>query len=798
MSELKQYQMPMVALRGLVLFPKMILHFDVGREKSILALNAAMKGGKRVFLTAQKDVREDDPKENGLYQTGVVAEIRQILRSGEEGLKVLVEGKYRARITQIIQGEPYWVVATEEAPLKTPAIRSKAMEEALIRIVKDSFEEFCYQMPKMPKEIIVNVLGSSDPLYLSEYIPSNLPLKIEDKQRILEEDVLSKRLRLLAQAMEKENDILGIEHDIYDKVRESMDKNQREYYLREQMRIISEELGEEESVMDEADEYRRRIAALTLPQEVSDKFYAEADRLSKMPPNSHESSVIRGYLDLCLELPWNISTKDKIDIAKAKAQLDRDHYGLTKVKERILEMLAVRKLAPGIKGQIICLAGPPGVGKTSIAKSIAKSMGRKYARISLGGVKDESDIRGHRKTYIGAMPGRIINAVKLAGSNNPLILLDEVDKLGGDYKGDPSSALLEVLDAEQNDTFRDHFVEVPFDLSQVLFITTANDVGMIPAPLLDRMELIELSSYTREEKFHIAKEHRHGLTARTCKIEDSAVYGLLDYYTREAGVRTLEREIAALCRKAAKRIVAQEAKRVKVNEKTLLDWLGPKKFLPETIGVVNEVGCVNGLAWTSVGGELLQAEVAILDGAGKIELTGSLGDVMKESAHIAVSLVRRMADRYAIDKDFYKTKDIHIHFPEGATPKDGPSAGVTIVTALVSALTGIPVRREVAMTGEISLRGKVMPIGGLKEKSMAAYRAGIKTVIIPKENQPDLADFDKAVLDAVSFVPVERIEEVLKAALAAPSEEPAISPVPQEFTPPMTADNRRQPAIIDC
>ena len=403
------------------------------------------------------------------------------------------------------------------------------------------------------------------------------------------------------------------------------------------------------------------------------------------------------------------------------------------------------------------------------------------------------------------MPGRIINAVKLAGSNNPLILLDEVDKLGGDYKGDPSSALLEVLDAEQNDTFRDHFVEVPFDLSQVLFITTANDVGMIPAPLLDRMELIELSSYTREEKFHIAKEHlipkqlhRHGLTARTCKIEDSAVYGLLDYYTREAGVRTLEREIAALCRKAAKRIVAQEAKRVKVNEKTLLDWLGPKKFLPETIGVVNEVGCVNGLAWTSVGGELLQAEVAILDGAGKIELTGSLGDVMKESAHIAVSLVRRMADRYAIDKDFYKTKDIHIHFPEGATPKDGPSAGVTIVTALVSALTGIPVRREVAMTGEISLRGKVMPIGGLKEKSMAAYRAGIKTVIIPKENQPDLADFDKAVLDAVSFVPVERIEEVLKAALAAPSEEPAISPVPQEFTPPMTADNRRQPAIIDC
>lgn len=806
MSEWKQYQMPAVALRGLVLFPKMILHFDVGREKSILALNAAMKDGKRVFLTAQKDVREDDPKENGLYQTGVVAEIRQILRSGEEGLKVLVEGKYRARISQVIQKEPYWAVVAEEAPLKSPTIRSKTMEEALIRIVKDSFEEFCYQMPKMPKEIIVNVLGSNDPLYLSEYIPSNLPLKIEDKQRILEEDVLSKRLRLLAQAMEKENDILGLEHDIYDKVRESMDKNQREYYLREQMRVISEELGEEESVMDEAEEYRRRIAALTLPQETSEKFYAEADCLSKMPPNSHESSVIRGYLDLCLELPWNISTKDKIDLSKAKAQLDRDHYGLTKVKERILEMLAVRKLAPDIKGQIICLAGPPGVGKTSIAKSIAKSMGRKYARISLGGVKDESDIRGHRKTYIGAMPGRIINAIKLAGSNNPLILLDEVDKLGGDYKGDPSAALLEVLDAEQNDTFRDHFVEVPFDLSQVLFITTANDVGMIPAPLLDRMELIELSSYTREEKFHIAKEHlvpkqlhRHGLTARTCKIEDSAIYGLLDYYTREAGVRTLEREIASLCRKAAEEIVSQKTKKVTIREKTLLDWIGPKKFLPEMISPVNEIGCVNGLAWTSVGGELLQAEVAAMEGAGKIELTGSLGDVMKESAHIAVSLVRRIADQYGIEKDFYKTKDIHIHFPEGATPKDGPSAGVTIVTALVSALTGIPVRREVAMTGEISLRGKVMPIGGLKEKSMAAYRAGIKTVIIPKENQPDLSEFDKAVLEALNFVPVERIEEVLKAALTGPSAaEPAPSPVPQEFAPPITAETRRKPAIIDC
>ncbi len=805
MSEQKQFQIPLVALRGLVLFPKMILHFDVGREKSIRALNAAMKEGNQILLTAQKDARKDELEENGVYMTGVVAEIRQILRSGEDGLKVLVEGKFRARINHILQTEPFWNVVAEEAPLKTPAIRSKAMEEALLRVVKDSFEEFCYQMPKMPKEIFMNVMGSSDPLYLSEFIPSNLPLKVADKQRILEEDVLSKRLRLLAQAMERENEVLSLEHDIYDKVRESMDKSQREYYLREQLRVISEELGEEESVADEAEEYCRRIDELNLPQEVAEKFYSEANRLAKMPPNSHESSVIRGYLDLCLELPWNISTQDKIDIAKAKAQLDRDHYGLAKVKERILEMLAVRKMAPDIKGQIICLVGPPGVGKTSIAKSIAKSMGRKYARISLGGVRDESDIRGHRKTYIGAMPGRIINAIKLAGSKNPLILLDEVDKLGGDYKGDPSSALLEVLDAEQNDTFRDHFVEVPFDLSQVLFITTANDAGMIPAPLLDRMEKIELSSYTREEKFHIAKEHlipkqlhRHGLTARLCKIDQTAIYSLLDHYTREAGVRTLEREIACLCRKAAKQIVSGEKKRVVVTEKTLLDWIGPKKFLPETIGAVNEVGCVNGLAWTSVGGELLQAEVAVLEGSGKIELTGSLGDVMKESARIGVSLVRRISKQYRIDPDFYKTKDIHIHFPEGATPKDGPSAGVTIATALVSALTNVPVRREVAMTGEISLRGKVMPIGGLKEKSMAAYRAGMKTVIIPQKNQPDLAELDQEVREAISFVPAESIEQVLKAALVAPCEEPARTLSPQDFVPPPVVDKRRSPAVIDC
>ena len=772
MSELKQYQMPMVALRGLVLFPKMILHFDVGREKSILALNAAMKGGKRVFLTAQKDVREDDPKENGLYQTGVVAEIRQILRSGEEGLKVLVEGKYRARITQIIQGEPYWVVATEEAPLKTPAIRSKAMEEALIRIVKDSFEEFCYQMPKMPKEIIVNVLGSSDPLYLSEYIPSNLPLKIEDKQRILEEDVLSKRLRLLAQAMEKENDILGIEHDIYDKVRESMDKNQREYYLREQMRIISEELGEEESVMDEADEYRRRIAALTLPQEVSDKFYAEADRLSKMPPNSHESSVIRGYLDLCLELPWNISTKDKIDIAKAKAQLDRDHYGLTKVKERILEMLAVRKLAPGIKGQIICLAGPPGVGKTSIAKSIAKSMGRKYARISLGGVKDESDIRGHRKTYIGAMPGRIIQTIKRCGSSNPVIILDEVDKVTVSNHGDPSSALLEVLDPEQNTTFHDNYIDMEYDLSKVLFIATANNIANIAPALRDRMEMINIPGYLIEEKVRIALDHllpkqreAHGIKEQELTMAPEVVEGIIAGYTRESGVRSLDKLLAKIARARAKQIAFDEVFAPEVSAREVEKILGMPKFLKEEYEVGGMTGVVTGLAWTEVGGDILYIESVLTPGKGKVSLTGNLGDVMKESATIAHEWVMAHSKELGIDPALFEKNDINIHVPEGAIPKDGPSAGITMVTSIVSTYTGRKVRDRIAMTGETTLRGRVMPVGGVKEKILAAKRAGINELILSEENRKDIAEIKPEYIDGLTFHYVKTNDEVLKQAL---------------------------------
>ncbi|MDD2956557.1 MAG: endopeptidase La [Oscillospiraceae bacterium] len=775
MNTPRRLDLPMLALRGLVLFPKMILHFDVGREKSIRALNAAMKSGQQIYLAAQKDIQTDDPQESDLYSVGVVAEVRQILKASGNTLKVLVEGVYRARTVELLEKEPYWTARVEEYPLKNPKIRNTLLSDALMRTIKELFEEYCYLTPKAPKEIVMNVFSSEDPAHLVEYIAANLPLRLEDKQKLLEENSLTRRLEEMASILENENSIMSLEKDIYDKVKESIDQNQREYFLREQMRIISDELGEGESVQDEAEEYRERIEKMKLTGEVYEKLMKEADRLSKMPPNSQESSVIRNYLDACLELPWNTSTRDKVDIAKAKASLERDHYGLAKVKERILELLAVRRLAPDIKGQIICLAGPPGVGKTSVAKSIAKAMGRKYARISLGGVRDESDIRGHRKTYIGAMPGRIINALRLAGTRNPLILLDEIDKLGNDYKGDPSSALLEVLDSEQNNAFRDHYIELPFDLSDVLFVTTANDVGSIPGPLLDRMELIELSSYTREEKFHIAKRHlapkqirRHGLSGKTFRLADTAIYSLVDHYTREAGVRNLEREIASLCRKAAKKIAAAESEKVTVSDRNIVEFLGPKKFLPEMIGKADEVGLVNGLAWTSVGGEMLQVEVAVLEGSGKLELTGSLGDVMKESARTAVSFIRSVARQYQVDPDFYKNKDIHIHFPEGATPKDGPSAGVTVCTALVSALSGCPVRREVAMTGEITLRGRVLAIGGLKEKTMAAYRAGIKTVIIPKENEADLAELDPVVRDALRFIPVEKADEVLKNALIMP------------------------------
>ena len=768
-------ELPMLALRGLVVFPKVIIHFDVAREKSVKALTAAANGSKLIFLAAQSDYT-DDVGADKIYTTGVVAEVKQMLKVPGGITRVMAEGLYRAKRVDVISEEPYFICTVKKAPERAPKVDPMEME-ALVRAVKDEFMAYSANMPRMPKEYIESILGSDDPKTVFDNIAVSMPLPVPEKQQLLEANGLHNKLSMLLALLSHEAEVMGIEREIQDKVKLQIDESQKEYYLREQMRAISQELGEDESVQDEAYEYMEKINALKLAPEITEKLLKEADRLARTASASQEAYVIRNYLDTCLDLPWNKSTKDKTDLARTKAVLDKDHYGLDKVKDRILETIAVRQLAPDIKGQIICLYGPPGVGKTSIAKSIAKALGRKYERISLGGVRDESDIRGHRKTYVGAMPGRIIDALTRAGSNNPLILLDEIDKISGDYKGDPSSALLEVLDSEQNSTFRDHYIELPFDLSNVLFITTANDISTIDPPLRDRMEIIELSSYTREEKFHIAKEHlihkqlkKHGLKASMLKIDDKSLYEIIDSYTREAGVRGLERLIAKICRKAA-RIIAEgmaengKAGKVTVTLKNLEEFLGHQKFLGDEVSKTDEVGVVNGLAWTSAGGVIMPLEVLVMDGKGTVEATGSLGDVMKESSKLAVSYVRSIADDYGINRNFYKEKDIHIHAPEGATPKDGPSAGVTMTTALVSALSGIPVRCDVAMTGEITLHGKVLPIGGLREKTMAAYKEGLKTVIIPAGNKGDLDDVDDVVKSGISFVFAEKITDVLDAAL---------------------------------
>jgi ATP-dependent Lon protease len=765
--------MPALAMRGLVVFPNIVMHFDVAREKSNEALKAALSTDRKIFLVTQKDISVDNPEKKDLYSVGVVSEIRQVLRTPDNVTRVLVEGLYKAKLVDIVSQDPYFIAEVKKLPAYAKAKIDEVEVTALMRSIKDIFEQYCYNMPKMPKELISSIMNQDDPYKLFENIVFNVAMQAEDKQQLLESPNIVSKLSLLVAVLSREVEILAIERQIQEQVREQIDKGQRDYYLREQLKAISSQLGEDDTLQDEAYNYIEKIEALKLPEEVSSKLIKEAERLLKMSPASQEAFVIRNYLDTCLELPWNTSSKERADIKKAKAILDKDHYGLKKVKERILETIAVRELSPDIKGQIICLVGPPGVGKTSIGRSIAKSLGRKYARISLGGIKDESDIRGHRKTYIGSMPGRIITALKTAGTNNPLILLDEIDKMGNDFRGDPSSAMLEVLDSEQNVEFRDHYIEVPFDLSKVMFVTTANTTQTIDPPLLDRMEVIELNSYTREEKFHIAKEHlipkqikKNGLKASNVKITDDCIYELIDGYTKEAGVRNLEREVSSLCRKAAKEIVEENKKKVIFTAENIEKYLGPKKYLPDLLSDKNEVGIANGLAWTSVGGVLMPLEVLILDGKGSIELTGSLGEVMKESAKIAVSYVRSVADKYSINKDFYKEKDIHIHAPEGAVPKDGPSAGVTLVTSLVSALSGIPVRKDVAMTGEITLHGKVLPIGGLKEKTMAAYKAGIKTVIIPKLNKADLEEVDDTVKSSINFVCAENLSEVLDTALA--------------------------------
>ena len=791
--------MPALALRGLTIFPNMMLHFDVGREASIKALDESMTSGQPIFLVAQRDMAVEEPKEADLYRVGTISTVRQILRLPGGNVRVMVEGVSRGRLQCLTQTTPYFTAQVEEIPEET-TFRRSARTEALIRQTYELFENYIDLAPKMTPDILLSVLSSEEPGYIADYIAQNLPMRTGDKQAILEELRPVRRLEKLCQNLRREVAILELEHQMQDKVRDQLTRSQRDYVLREQLKVIQQELGEDGQGDSELEEYRQRIAQAKLPQEVADKLTKELGRLEKQPFGSAEATVLRNYLDTVLELPWGKYTKERVNVEAARKVLDGDHYGLEKVKERILEFLAVKQLSPQMKGQIICLVGPPGVGKTSIATSVAHAIHRNMARISLGGVHDEAEIRGHRKTYVGAMPGRIIAAIKQADSCNPLLLLDEIDKLGNDQRGDPASALLEVLDAEQNATFRDHFLEVPFDLSDVLFITTANTLDTIPKPLLDRMEVIELSSYTDEEKVEIAKRHlipkqikRHGLTKAKFKLSDDALRTLIRGYTRESGVRILERQIGALCRKAAMRLVTGTVKSVSVTEKNLEELLGIPRYHPDHIPQAEQVGVVNGLAWTSVGGEILEVEVAVVPGTGKVELTGNLGDVMKESAHAALTYIRSRAAQLGIEADFHKTKDLHIHFPEGAVPKDGPSAGIAITTAMVSALTNMPVKTELAMTGEVTLRGRVLPIGGLKEKTMAAYRNGIRTVIVPADNVKDLEEIDPTVKAGLRFVPVEQVDQVLAEALDLKVCEPA-QPLAQPHTGTQTAErpNLRQ------
>lgn len=767
-------ELPIIPLRGLVVFPNMVLHFDVGRKKSVEALRNSMQVNQKVFLICQKDASVDDPNIDEMFEIGVVCHIKQMIRiPNSENLRVVVEGIERAALMSITQTKPFLSGAVEI--IEEPEYTADAAEEkAYQRAVKKEFENYAAMMTKISSDVIAKVISIKESGELADYICSNTFIDYALKQAVLEEINPYKRLIQLLVLLKKENATLEIEAEIQQKVQEEIDKNQREYYLREEMKVISDSLGESENPVEEADEYREKISALKCSDDIKDKLFKECDKLMKMPSGSHEGTVVRNYLDKCLEIPFGKYTKDTIHLEKAKKILDRDHYGLEKVKERIVDSLAVYKRNPDFSGQILCLAGPPGVGKTSVVKSLAKGMNRKYVRVALGGIHDEAEIRGHRKTYIGSMPGRIVDAIVKSGVMNPVILLDEIDKVGNDYKGDPSSALLEALDPEQNNTFTDHYIDFPLDLSKVLFVTTANDVSSIAAPLYDRMEVIDLNSYTAVEKFHIAKEHlikkemkKHNLNGREFKITDSAINAVIEGYTREAGVRKLEKTIAALCRKAA---VALESgsKSFKVTEDNIEDILGKKKYTPEKVSENNLVGTVNGLAWTSVGGTILPIEISALEGSGKIELTGNLGDVMKESAKTAVSYVRSKSKKFGIDTDFYKTKDIHIHAPEGAVPKDGPSAGLAITTALVSELTGVAVRSNVAMTGEISLKGRAMEIGGLKEKSMAAYKAGCDTVIIPQDNAKDLSEISDEVKKAVNFITVSDFEEVIPIALEAP------------------------------
>lgn len=761
---------PVVPLRGLVVYPNMTLHFDVGRKKSVAALNTAMDTHQMIFLVSQIDSSIEDPSERDVYEVGVICKVKQMIKiPNSSNLRVIVEGIARASIVTMYTDGDHFNAVVDRAPIYD--VEFSAENTAYIRTVKKEYEVYASIFKKISNEVVAKIICCEDIAELTDYICENSFFSFSDKQAMLEEFDPQERIKKLTVLLKKETTSLEIEAEIQDKLQKEIDKGQREYYLREEMKVISDELGEGETPLEEADEYKTKINNLKCSDEIKSKLLKECEKLIKMPSGSHEGTVVRTYLDKCLEIPFGKYSKDRINLERSRKILDADHYGLDKVKTRIIESLAVLKRNPEYNGQIICLYGPPGVGKTSIVKSLAKSMNRKYVRIALGGVHDEAEIRGHRKTYIGSMPGRIMQAIIDAGTMNPIVLLDEIDKVGNDYKGDPSSALLEALDPEQNNSFNDHYIDFPIDLSKVLFITTANDTSTISAPLHDRMEIIELNSYSIEEKFNIAKQHlvkkelkKHNLSAREFKISDDAIYKIIECYTREAGVRSLEKNIATLCRKATVDL-ENGKKSFKVTDKNLSDYLGVEKYSKDEIPKENQIGVVNGLAWTQVGGTMLPIEILALDGTGKIELTGNLGDVMKESAKTAVSYVRSRAKEYGIESDFYKTKDIHIHAPEAAIPKDGPSAGLAITTALVSELTGVPIKRNVAMTGEISLKGKALPIGGLKEKSMAAYKAGCDTVIIPKDNFKDLSEICDEVKTAVRFIPVSSFDEVMIQAL---------------------------------
>lgn len=783
---IKKQVLPLLPLRGLTVFPYMILHFDVGRVKSIKALEEAMINNQLIFLVAQKDAKNDSPAEDDIYNVGTISKVKQLLKLPGDTIRVLVEGISRAEIGEFTQTEPFFMAEVVEK-IYMPDEESKVETEALKRRVLSTFDEYSKLSNKISPDTVLSVMTIEDAAQLSDVITSNMVLKVEQKQEILNEFSPDARLEKVLEILVKEIEILEIEKNINAKVRKQIDKMQKEYYLREQLKAIQSELGDKDGVAGEVEEYKERLKEAALPEEVEKKVLKELDRLLKLQSGSAEGSVIRTYLDWIFDLPWNKSTEEILDLKRAEDILDEDHYGLEKVKERIVEYLAIRKLKNELKGPILCLAGPPGVGKTSIAKSIAKALNRNYVRMSLGGVKDEAEIRGHRRTYVGAMPGRIIAAVKQAGSKNPLILLDEIDKMSSDYKGDPASAMLEVLDAEQNFAFRDHYMELPFDLSDVMFLTTANNLETVPRPLLDRMEVINISSYTEEEKVNIATKylfpkqvHAHGLKSKSLKIDEPTVRDIINYYTRESGVRRLEREIASVCRKAARMMVSTGKKSISVTQTNLEKFLGTKKYRYDKAHEKDEVGIATGLAWTPVGGDTLSIEVTIMDGNGRLELTGHLGDIMKESARTGMSFIRSMAAQYKIDKEFYNKYDIHIHVPEGAIPKDGPSAGITIATAMISALTGIPVRKNVAMTGEITLRGRVLPIGGLKEKVLAAHRAGINTVIVPIDNKKDIDDIPENVRKKIKFVLAAEMETVLNTALAAQKTRKAIADLAKE------------------